>query len=612
MRRALGRSVDADDWGSEDGSARSIDEVAPLLSADWAGLAAPSQSLGDRSSPTVPVSRSYEDSYDIVRVFLCFIFPALGGMLYGFDIGVASMELQQLTDPIYSGTKWADDIMKSTFLQGVIISSGTIGALTGSLIMWFIADDLGRKRSLLLASLLYMVGAFMQFMAGLHVLELSAGFSILFVGSFAYGIACGFSMHGAPAYISEMAPTSIRGTLVSLKEAFVVLGVVAGYTGGYILQDTVGGWRYINLFAVIAGAVMCVGMYHLPYSARWLALKRRKDEAYLSFRFIYPGISPSAIKGLEGVITKEVANGEDNHRHMANHGGDAANLDTSSCFTHCYQMHLAPLVSSEVAPALVAGMGLVIFQQITGQPSVLYFADDLFAEMGVGTAASVVESVLKLVMTLLSTLIVDNYGRKLLLYIGIASMMVGLLVVIVSSAFPEMSSDQCASAYSDATSCVSNSACLWNDDCDTSCTETGYADNECDCCRADGLDVHKFTIIVGLGIYIAGYQIGFGPITWLIISEIFPLHARGKAISAAIAMNFLWNSVVSFLFPTEYEYLGAPLTFSIYLTLLAVAFAFVTRFVPETRGMSLEEIEEMIFRDVNMRRSRMVEEEDDQ
>ena len=158
---------------------------------------------------------------------------------------------------------------------------------------------------------------------------------------------------------------------------------------------------------------------------------------------------------------------------------------------------------------------------------------------------------------------------------------------------------------------VSAMTCLWNDDCDTSCTETGYADNECDCCRADGLDVHKFIIIVGLGIYIAGYQIGFGPITWLIISE-SSLARPWQNVSAAIAMNFLWNSVVSFLFPTEYEYLGAPLTFSIYLTLLAVAFAFVTRFVPETRGMSLEEIEEMIFRDVNMRRSRMVEEEDDQ
>ena len=60
-------------------------------------------------------------------------------------------------------------------------------------------------------------------------------------------------MHGAPAYISEMAPTSIRGTLISLKEAFVVLGVVAGYTGGYILQETVGGWRYVNLFAVVGG-----------------------------------------------------------------------------------------------------------------------------------------------------------------------------------------------------------------------------------------------------------------------------------------------------------------------------------------------------------------------
>ena len=540
------------------------------------------------------MSRSYEDSYDVTRVFLCFFFPALGGLLYGFDIGVASMELQQLTNPLYSGTKWANDIMTSTFLQGVIISSGTVGALIGSLICLFVADDLGRRRTLLLSSFLFMVGAFLQFMGGLHVLQFSSGFSILVFGSLIYGIACGFSMHGAPAYISEMAPTSIRGTLVSLKEAFVVLGIVAGYTGGYILQETVGGWRYINLFAIVAGAAMCVGMYYLPDSARWLALKGRKEEAYTSFHFIYVNISPSIITGLEGVITRELPDVEGNLK--GNDSGPAC-TDFLGHVSNCYQKHMAPLVSSQVWPALVAGMGLVIFQQITGQPSVLYFADDLFAEMGVGTAASVGESVLKLIVTLLSTLMVDNYGRKLLLYIGIMLMMLGLLVVIVSAAFPQMSSQDCADAYNEVTSCSAGSGCIWSTTCDTSCTESGYSDNNCDCCMADGLDFQKFITIVGLGVYISGYQVGFGPVTWLVISEIFPLHTRGKAISAAITINFLCNAIVSFLFPTEYTFLGAPLTFSIYLVLLVAAFFFVMYYVPETRGMSLEEIEEMLSHD---------------
>ena len=108
--------------------------------------------------------------------------------------------------------------------------------------------------------------------------------------------------------------------------------------------------------------------------------------------------------------------------------------------------------------------------------------------MGVGTAASVGESILKLIMTLLSTLLVDNYGRKLLLYIGITLMMVGLLIVIVSTAFPQMSSQDCADAYSNMTACDSSSGCIWSDECDSSCTETGYSDSECECCRADGLN----------------------------------------------------------------------------------------------------------------------------
>ena len=121
---------------------------------------------------------------------------------------------------------------------------------------------------------------------------------------------------------------------------------------------------------------------------------------------------------------------------------------------------------------------------------------------------------------------------------------------------------------------------------------TGFADASCTCCSADGINLQKTVILTSLFIYIGGYQVGFGPISWLLISEIFPLEVRGKAVSIAVVTNFFWNTVVTFLFPVELEYIGSSPTFYVYAGVLLAGIYFIYRKVPETRGMSLEEIEE--------------------
>ena len=120
----------------------------------------------------------------------------------------------------------------------------------------------------------------------------------------------------------------------------------------------------------------------------------------------------------------------------------------------------------------------------------------------------------------------------------------------------------------------------------------GYEDASCTCCGANGMTSQKTVILTALFIYIGGYQVGFGPISWLLISEIFPLEVRGKAVALAVLTNFLWNTVVAFLFPVELEYIGSSSTFFIYAAVLVVSVVFIYRKVPETKGMSLEQIEE--------------------
>jgi MFS family permease len=125
---------------------------------------------------------------------------------------------------------------------------------------------------------------------------------------------------------------------------------------------------------------------------------------------------------------------------------------------------------------------------------------------------------------------------------------------------------------------------------------TGFTDLSCTCCAADGINFQKTVILTSLFVYIGGYQVGFGPISWLLISEIFPLEVRGKAVSIAVVTNFFWNTLMTFFFPIELQFIGSASTFYLYAIILTSGIYFIYKKVPETKGMSLEEIEEFFMK----------------
>lgn len=257
------------------------------------------------------------------------------------------------------------------------------------------------------------------------------------------------------------------------------------------------------------------------------------------------------------------------------------------------------LTGPTILPALVAGVGLVFLQQVTGQPSVLYYADSIFEDVGLNKLASIGVSVFKLVATLFATFTVDNYGRKLLLYIGCSLMLLALLILGTAFLFPYTSADDC---YAESSSATCPSTCSWSSNCDDDCDLSGYSDDDCTCCDISGINTQKAIILTALFIYIGGYQVGFGPISWLLISEIFPLQVRGKAVSLAVVTNFFWNTVMTFFFPVELDTIGTAATFYIYAAILVGGIYFIFHRVPETKGLSLEEIESFFLRSAKLNR----------
>ncbi|KAJ9179765.1 hypothetical protein P3X46_008095 [Hevea brasiliensis] len=475
--------------------------------------------IGGAEEPLLNGGTSSEN-YSVLAAILPFLFPAFGGLLYGYDIGATSCATISIESATTSGISWYN--LNSVEI-GLITSGSLYGALIGSVLAFNIADFLGRRRELILAALIYLVGAL--------VTALAPDFVIMVIGRFIFGIGIGLAMHAAPMYIAETAPSKIRGRLISLKEFFIVLGMVAGYGIGSLLVDTVAGWRYMYGASTPLAVIMGIGMWWLPPSPRWILLSAIQGKGNLQelketavcclCRLRGEAIGDSAPAQVEEILSELTFVGEEK------------------------EASLGEMFRGKCLKALTIGAGLVLFQQITGQPSVLYYAASIFQSAGFSAASdatrvSILLGLLKLIMTGTAVLVVDRLGRRPLLLGGVSGMVISLFLL--------------GSYY------------LFLDDV-------------------------PFVAVVALLLYVGCYQLSFGPIGWLMISEVFPLRLRGRGLSIAVLVNFGANAIVTFAFSPLKAWLGAGILFYAFGVIAVLSLVFIFFIVPETKGLTLEEIE---------------------
>ncbi|KAL3837968.1 hypothetical protein ACJIZ3_022559 [Penstemon smallii] len=481
------------------------------------------KSSGERDGVQEPLLKNGSpecEEFSVVSAILPFLFPAFGGLLYGYDIGATSSATISIQSPTLSGITWYN---LSSVEVGLITSGSLYGALIGSILAFKIADILGRRRELVLSSLMYFIGAL--------VTALAPNFVVLVIGRLIYGIGIGLAMHAAPMYIAETAPSQIRGQLISLKEFFIVLGMLIGYIAGSLLVETVSSWRYIYGVSFPLSLIMGIGMWWLPPSPRWILLRaiQGKGDAH--------SLRETAITCLcrlrGGAIGDSAPRQVDEILSELSHMREEQEVTISEMF------------QGKCLKALTIGGGLVLFQQITGQPSVLYYAATIFQSAGFSAAAdatkvSILLGLLKLFMTGVAVLVVDKLGRRPLLLGGVSGIAISLFLL--------------GSYYT-------------------------YLD-----------DIHVVAV-VALLVYVGCYQLSFGPIGWLMISEIFPLRLRGRGLSIAVLVNFGANALVTFAFSPLKELLGAGILFFIFGGIAILSLIFIFFIIPETKGLTLEEIE---------------------
>ncbi|KAG2316253.1 hypothetical protein Bca52824_019375 [Brassica carinata] len=490
-------------------------EKQSIVSVGQAG----DSSSGGHSSVHEPLIKQKHstENYSVLAVFPPFIFPALGAFLFGYEIGATSYATISIKSPTLSGISWYN---LSSVDVGIITSGSLFGALIGSIVAFSIADIIGRRKELITAAFLYLVGAIVTAVAPV--------FPALIIGRVVYGIGVGLTMHAAPMYIAETAPSQIRRQMISLQELFTVFGMCEGYEIGSQWVTVISGWRYMYATVIPIPVIMAIGMCWLPVSPRWLLLRSLQGKGDVE------SLQDEAIKSLRrlrgSVAVDTAAEQVDEILAELSSVGEAT---------------IGELFQGKCLKALTIAGGLVLFQQITGQPSVLYYAPSILQTAGFSAATDATRSSIflglwKLIMTAVAIVVFDKLGRRPLLLGGVSGMVISSFLL--------------GSYYI-------------------------FYDNV------------PAVAVAALQMYVGCYQLSFGPISWLMMSEIFPLKLRGRGISIAVLVNFGTNALVTFAFSPMKELLGAGVLFCGFGVICVVSLFFIYFIVPETKGLTLEEIE---------------------
>jgi sugar porter (SP) family MFS transporter len=330
------------------------------------------------------------------HVLLVASVAALGGLLFGYDTGVISGAILFITK----------DFALDPRLEAFTISVVLIGCMAGAVVAGGMADRIGRRITLLIAGVVFFAGAIVS--------ALTPGEGILLAGRFVVGVGIGFSSVVAPLYISEVAPSSSRGALVSLYQFAITVGILAAYLIDFALAGG-GAWRAMLGLAIIPSVILVAGMIGMPESPRYLFKVSQTQRARVELERIYGN---AAEAGRE----------------------ERSILDSLRTKSAGFEAFRQPAIRR----VLFIGISLAVLQQITGINTVIYYGPQILQIAGIGSAsASILAQSLvggvNCVMTLVAIFFVDRIGRKPLLYAGIAGMCVALTALAFSFAHPKLS-----------------------------------------------------------------------------------------------------------------------------------------------------------------------------
>ena len=490
---------------------------------------------------------------------------ALGGFLLGFDSAVISGAVKGIT--IYFDMTDA--------MLGFAVGCVIFGAMAGNLLAGPMAERFGRKSVLIVVAALFTISASWS--------ALATGYVEFITARIIGGIGIGGAILIAPIYIAEIAPPKLRGSLVSFNQLNIVIGISVAYFSNYFLVNIEGeSWRWMLGVEAIPAFIYFLSLFTVPKSPRWLIQKHNKVEAATAILSKIGG-DAYADTTVQDILTK---------------GGETK-----------AKSKLSDIFQGKYSTIMIIAFGIAFFQQITGINAIFYYAPTIFEQAGGSTDSSFLQAIVvgltNLVFTLVAIWLIDKLGRKPLLLIGTTCMTIALAMATYAfnAATYDFNEDTLAKINNEESRVLLQDLNGRSFDSQTALFEEIQpklsTDQFLDFKRnqiTNFIQINATLVLIAILLYVASFAISLGPVMWTLFSEVFPTKIKGIAISAVGFFNSLVSFSVTQVFPWELTNLGPTMTFAIYALLSLLAVFFVKRFVIETKGKTLEEVQELLIR----------------
>ncbi|KAJ3783751.1 general substrate transporter [Lentinula aff. detonsa] len=481
------------------------------------------------------------------RIFAIAIFASLGGLLYGYNQGVFSGVLGMNN----FDTRMASVVNDPT-KKGWFVSILELGAWFGVLITGYWADKLSRKYTIELAVVVFCIGVIVQTAA--------KGPQSIYGGRFVTGMGVGSLSMAVPLYNAELAPPEVRGSLVALQQLAITFGIMisfwidygTNFIGGSGSTQSEAAWRIPLALQLVPALILGAGILFMPFSPRWLINQGRDDEALAVLSKARGLPSDDELVQIEFLEIKAQFLFEKEISTVKfpdyQDGSFVSNVKLT------FYSYLSLLTNPTLFRRILVGTLTMFFQQWTGVNAILYYAPSIFANLGLAGGnttdllATGVVGIAMFLATIPAVIYVDQVGRKPVLVSG--AFLMGachLIVAVLTGLYHDSWSSHVAAGWA---AC----ALVW--------------------------------------VFAMAFGYSWGPCAWVIVAEIFPLSVRGKGLSIAASSNWMNNFIVGQVTPDMITHLGFG-TFVFFGVFSLMGGFFIMFFVPETKGVTLEEMEEV-------------------
>ncbi|KAB1214590.1 putative polyol transporter 6 [Morella rubra] len=472
----------------------------------------------------------------------CAIVASMISIIFGYDTGVMSGAMIFIKEDLK-----INDIQVEV-LAGIL----NLCALVGSLAAGRTSDYIGRRYTIVLASIIFLLGALLM--------GYGPSYAILMTGRCTAGVGVGFALMIAPVYSAEISDSSSRGFLTSLPELCISIGILLGYLSNYCFGKLTLrlGWRIMLGIAAVPSLALAFGVLKMPESPRWLVMQGRLGDA----KKVMLQVSNSEEEAEARFQEIKVAAGIDENCQE-----DVVKLPRKTRGEGVWK-ELLVRPSPSVRWILIAAIGIHFFEHATGIEAVVLYSPRIFKKAGITDKdklllATVGVGLTKAIFILTATFFLDKVGRRRLLLISTGGMILALSGLGFCLTMVERSEEKLLWALS--------------------------------------------LSIVATYLYVAFFSIGLGPITWVYTSEIFPLKLRAQGVAIAVAVNRVMNATVSMSFISIYKAITIGGSFFMFAGIAVLAWVFFYSFLPETMGKSLEEVEMLFIKSTAPRKEAYIE-----